>query len=287
MARKNLSEELQKRSYDAILVDAMNVSAIQFHSKKTLSYKGNPTGMLYGVMRLVRTLKTSYPGVRIMFLWEGTKSKRKILYSEYKNNRRFKRDMSFIDSLRDVQKALAFTGIEQVSHVGVEADDLAGYFSKRLGRVLMVSNDKDWWQFVRSGKVDVLIGIEVKTQEDLALHLGYPPERICFHKLIKGDSSDNVSGIPRFPSKLAMQVLQECEKPEQILGVVNRLNPKWGKILLDNKDIFERNLKLLVYHDNWIIPSMIETQISKLDSGGLAEFLHTRGITSLSQGWFD
>ncbi len=286
MARKNLSEELQRRSYDAILVDAMNVSAIQFHSKKTLSYKGKPTGMLYGVMRLVRTLKTSYPGVRIMFLWEGAQSKRKALYPEYKSNRKIKKEMSFIDSLRDVQKALTFTGIEQVSHVGVEADDLAGYFSKRLGRVLLVSNDKDWWQFTRSGKVDVLIGIEVKTQEDLALHLGYPPERRPLWDIVKG-GHNGVAGIPRFPTKLALQVLEKCEKPGQIPGVVSKLNPKWGKILRDSKDIFERNLKIMLYHDSWIIPEMIEVQKSKLDAGGLTHFLQTRGITSLSQGWFD
>jgi DNA polymerase-1 len=286
MAKKNLSEELKKHSYDMILVDAMNISSIQFYSKKMLSYKGRPTGMLYGVMRLVKTLRNISPKTKIVFLWEGTQSKRKALYSDYKSNRGPK-NTEFIDSLRDVQHALSFTGIDQISHVGVEADDLAGYFAKRSKRALLVSNDKDWYQFVRPGEVDILIGVEIVTYEDLQVKLGYPPERIGFHKLLKGDSSDNVPGIPRFPSKLALQVVQECDDPQYIVATIDRLNPKWGKIILDYGDIFSRNMELLVYHDSWIHKSMIEVQTSEEDYNALEKFLKSRGITSLSQGWID
>jgi len=284
--KKNLGEELSKHAYDVILVDAMNVSAIHFHSKQMLSYKGKPTGMLYGVMRLVRTLKDTYPLIPIVFLWEGKKSLRKAMYPEYKGNRLLKKDRGFAESLADVSYALPLSGVIQISHLGLEADDLAGYYSTRYDRALLVSNDKDWWQFAEPGKVDVMIKTEVFTYEKLQVRLGYPPEKIPLLKILKGDSSDNVSGIPRFPMKLAMQVLDKANTSADLISVVDSLSAKWGKVLHDSSDLLKRNSDLISYHERWVRPKEIVTLPPESNASVLSRFLRSRGIKSLAQGWF-
>jgi DNA polymerase-1 len=284
--KRNLGEELSKHVYDVILVDGMNVSAIHFHSKKMLSYKGKPTGMLYGVMRLVRTLKDTYPATPVVFLWEGRKNRRKGMYAEYKGNRLLKRDQGFVESLADVSHALPMSGVAQCSHPRLEADDLAGYFSTKYDRALLVSNDKDWWQFAQSGKVDVMVKAEILTYEKLQMRVGFAPEKIPLMKILKGDSSDNIPGIPRFPMKLAIQAINKCKDPYNLIPIVDLLSPKWGKVLQDNEDILKRNADLIVYHEGWVSVGDIMDVDAKPDASKLAQFLRSRGIKSLAQGWF-
>jgi DNA polymerase I len=284
--------DLVNPEYNVILVDAMNVSAIHFHSKKMLSYRGKPTGMLYGVMRQVKSLQDLYPGVPIFFLWEGRKSRRKASEPSYKNNRHWKRDQGFVDSIDDVHRALSLAGIRQVNHEGLEADDLAGYYSKRLRPCLLVSNDKDWWQFSApseaSGGVDVMVKNEVFTYDKLTSRLGYPPSKIPLMKLLKGDSSDNIPGIPRFPSKLALQVVKASEEAGQLFSATDLLSPRWGKVMLDNKAQLSKSVSLIVYHDNWVNESHVRDVVpARRDPKALVKFLLSRGIKSLAQGWFD
>ncbi len=270
--------------YDIILVDTMNLAAIQYYSKLNLLYKGHLTGMLYGVLLSLNSLRNLYSSARIMILWEGYQSLRKARCEEYKAKRKTI-DSDFKKSLMDVKNAFTLLPIEEVVHVGLEADDLAGYFCSlyKSKRILLVSNDRDWWQFSEAGRVDIYIRGAVLTYNDLMLKLGYPPEKIGMYKILKGDDSDNVSGVPRFPTKLALRMMQKCSTYKDFLTYRFRgPEVKWRKVLRFYwESIVERNAMLILYHPEWIVKKHIIRTKRQSQPDRLLVLLKSRGMKSL------
>lgn len=279
MAKQSLGS---LKTYDQILVDAMNVAAINFHAKRVLSYRGKPTGMLFGTIQLVQSLQKKFPGAHIKFLWEGRKSKRKTILKSYKEGR-LKANDEFSACLRDTQNALLYMGISQECHPELEADDVAGWYAKRAKSALLVSNDSDWWAFLVSGKVDVLIKNIVCTYEDIKEELGFLPERLPLWNTIKG-SHNGVPGIPRFPSKIAFQVVQNCATVDESIEFVNRVNAKWGKVMEDSRILLYRNASLIFYHDSWVKHTAFEHTPAEKSRRDFRELLLSRGIKSLVKG---
>ena len=204
-------------SYDVVLIDGMNTATIEFFSKKGLSYRGEPTGMLYGVCRKINQL-FRYASRRspIYWLWEGFGSVRKAKYPTYKANRdksMYFDTHGFKQGLLDIRTALSLIkGIHQLTHDKLEADDLAGYLTEQAisqGKsVLLVSTDTDWYQFVKSEQVHVMKRNDILTPEDLRKSLGHEPANVLVYKMLRGDSTDNIKPIPRFPSFLAKRIAQ-------------------------------------------------------------------------------
>lgn len=271
-------------NYDVILFDTMNLAAIQYYSKLQLSYKGKPTGMLFGVVQAVHSLHRMYPSAKMIFLWEGYKSLRKSRCAEYKANRE-KKDNGFKNSLKDVKTALSLLPVEEVTHSGLEADDLAGYFCKHLKdkRILLVSNDRDWWEFVEEGRVDVYSRNAIHTYSDLQVKLGFPPERIGMWKILKGDESDNVAGIPRFPSQLALDLVRSCTSYKQFLEYPFKQSQlKWkNELQLCWDSVVERNAMLILYHPEWVVKKHLIQVKNGYKKRELLNFLRSRGMNSL------
>ena len=83
-----MKDMLDRRIYKKILVDAMNMVYIHYYGQANLSYNGRPTGMLYGIARAVTKLQKENTGAEIIFLWEGTNNRRKMMDSSYKDHLR-------------------------------------------------------------------------------------------------------------------------------------------------------------------------------------------------------
>ena len=239
---KSLSDLL---SYKEVYVDGMNLAARSFHGMKGLSYKGKPTGMLYGVVRLV--LDYIGPNRKIVFLWEGRGSIRKQKDKDYKSKRipLGDRDDGFLDSLATVKAILPALGVDQVRCDGLEADDLAYYYAS-VGNhpILLVSNDSDWLAFASgSPRVDVLSGSLLLTERMVREKEGLSGLKLTELKILKGDPSDNVSGIPRLPTKLAQRMVAESEG-DFYTFLKSIGEHKWAKVLEDNQDVLVRNMLL-------------------------------------------
>lgn len=278
--------------YDVAYVDAMNACSIAYYFytiNKKFAYKGVSTGMLYGVIQLVHTLYGRLGCDAITFLWEGTQSIRKAIFDAYKGNRIKKNDNGFKRELAEVRKAISWANVSQASHAGLEADDLAGFLSKREAklerRVLLVSNDRDWWQFVHYNWVDVFVKNEVLTYADLYDRLGYPPEKIPLWKILKGDASDNVKGIPRFPTKVAVELVKVCSSYEDFVPtlVKSLRQSKWAGRVRAGWDVIERNARLVTYHPEWVHESNIVWKEGEWENKRLAELLKKRGCNRLLQ----
>lgn len=295
MAHRTSLEEIDKSfvAYDYILIDGLNLMSIQYYAKAVLSYEGTKTGMLFGVTSVLLKLMARWPKTQIIFLWEGFNSIRKSLDPNYKANR-VKKEDQFSLSIKDTTKAINYLGITQMVHQGLEADDLAGWFvsEHKKSNILLVSNDRDWWQFLRSdtekkSRVDACIKNEIFTYETAESALGYPPSSIWLFKSLTGDQSDNIVGIRSIPHDLCAQI---CRKVHHDVGLVDlhsfsyeKKYLHWKKTIEESWPLIEQNSRLIKFHPEWINSKALSTITPKQDKAALLQLLADRGIMSLNE----
>lgn len=243
--------------YSTMYVDAMNLLVRNHYGMSLLEYRGHKTGMLMGVARSVIDWRRRNPGLRFVFVWEGRDSWRKERYPIYKAQRKGARDSTareeFFYSLDVVKGALPVMGVDQVVAHTYEADDTV-WTSMRMdsGRKMFCSTDWDWWPLVDYG--DILYQSDVLTEASLQAKFTkkfkcdpIPMARMWVFKVLTGDPSDNVSGIPRFPKKLAAKLACDVELGEGDLihGMIKHGEKSWAEKTAMNKWILDRNLELI------------------------------------------
>lgn len=262
---KNLDQV--KRPYRYVLVDGSNVAKWSYHVPQRLtSADGHDTTMLYGVLRLVVTLQRAYPRAKIIFGWEGEHySVRKQKAQTYKSSRSSKTG-EYLEALLEVKDVLPLAGVYQCFQPGLEADDIIGYFAtQKKGRKLIVSRDRDMWQhagpnvdFDLRGNFRTSKVFGLQTAESLSEHLGFPAQNIIMHKILKGDKSDEIKGILRFPNKLAEHLCRSCNTLTDLKRSVQYEDwpspafEKWRSVLKQNWETLEENDYLMRFHPEWV-----------------------------------
>jgi len=310
MAKLDLRDEKHTRTYQLVVVDGMNL-AWRFHSRLNLSYHGKSTSMLYGALRFVLGIREKHPEAKIIFLWEGGESMRRMKAHFYKENRR-PPDNEFHRCLEELRASLPYFGVEGQSHVGLEADDMAGYLVSRFvkdnrkgkNHCLLVSNDRDWLQYAREDDtIDFSRQGAVEHYSDLKSAFGFPPERIVLWKILRGDPIDNIRGVgysvvnkdtkkKKFvgiPSSIIRYLTNECDGDyKKILEIdLAEKNPGWQKWQDLIKEVWEsiivRNADLIMYHPEWIHENSIVVEPAEPDAGEALRILEEKGIKSLME----
>jgi len=254
MPKKSLADH---KTYDEIYIDGFNLLVRSFHGMQHLEYEGLKTGMLYGIARFFDTYRKSNPHADIIFLWEGKNSWRKTKYPFYKAKRKLRStDNGFRDSVDRVKELLPLMGIRQEWVDTMEADDLAAYHCRLTNisgkKVLMASTDEDWYVCSRSN-VDILYRSGIKNMLKVHEELGFPGSKISLFKSIKGCTSDEVSGVPRFPTKLAVYLVNTCNVVGEFVGALRQRGEyTWSDRLEKHMWIVERNADI-------VTPSFIKT----------------------------
>ncbi|MCO6552704.1 MAG: DNA polymerase I [Gilliamella sp.] len=188
--------------------------------------KGEPTGAIFGVVNMVRSLINQYNPTHIAVVFDAKGgSFRNELYSEYKATRDEMPEnlSSQIEPIHAILKAM---GLPLLCIEGVEADDVIGTLARQAERenleVLISTGDKDMAQLV-SDKI-TLINTMNNTQLDpqaVIKKFGVPPEKIIDYLALRGDSSDNIPGVPGIGEKIAQSLLAEFNG---IKDIYNRLD---------------------------------------------------------------
>jgi len=278
--------------YSLILVDSMNMAGRM--DWIDLSFDGHRTGMLYGFAKFVLETKVKWPGARIIFLWEGSNQWRRRKYPFYKAKRNRGGDPgAFFSRVNAVRKFLTHLPVDQATVEGFEADDLAGWFvNSEPGRILLVSKDQDWWQFVTRDNVEVQYANQLKTRKDITADLGYAPETMGVYKALKGDASDNIPGVERFPSKLARMIAVHTARngggPQEVVDAAVAYceetgNHNWARRLDNSLDVVTANMELTVCDPSHIDPSDIEWVEGRPDETAAINALLRNGMENLSE----
>lgn len=283
------------RPYDVIFVDAMNLLIRSYHGMKSLEYRGRKTGMLFGVVRLVIDWRNTNPDIDIVMLWEGRASWRKNEHPIYKAHRPSGRDADdskeFFDDLERVKYSLPTMGISQMWCDSYEADDVAFTLApleyRKGRRVLLSSGDWDWWELCDYGDIlyqhkDVMMRADLEAMFEKKFGVpSVPPGRMWLFKVLTGDPSDNVSGIPRFPKRLASQLcnMDWVDEGNILHGLISMGEKRWAERVSDNAWILKRNIELL--RSSTVPEDDITLVASAYDYDGFDRLLEENGMEAM------
>ncbi|MEY8206026.1 MAG: DNA polymerase I [Bermanella sp.] len=192
-----------------ILVDGSSYLFRAFHALPPLTNsKGNPTGAIKGVINMIRSLITGYPGAKVIVIFDAKgKTFRNDIYSDYKANRPpMPEDLRC--QIKPIHDIIAAMGLPLLVIDGVEADDVIGTLAQQATEqgieTIISTGDKDMAQLV-SPHVTLIntMNNEHLDIEGVKNKFGVPPEHIIDYLALMGDKADNIPGVPKVGEKTA------------------------------------------------------------------------------------
>lgn len=260
-----------------VLVDGSSYLYRAFHALPPLTNRnGQPTGAVYGVIRMVRKLiEEQQPDlVAVIFDAKGKTFRHKI-YSEYKATRPpMPEDLQVqIEPLHQLIQAL---GIPLLSEQGVEADDVIGTLAKlavaKNHRVLISTGDKDMAQLVN--KHVTLVNTMNDAHMDVtgvSEKFGVTPEQIIDYLALMGDKSDNIPGVPGVGPKTATKWLQQYQDLSGVISHADEIKGKIGEKLRNALDQLPLSYELATIKcDVKLHFALSDLQLGNRDNASLA-----------------
>src|SRR6476659_199844 len=175
---------------------------------------------------------SEYGGKPTLVVWDAGMSGRKEVYGEYKAQRDSKPDL-LAEQWPYMQPLVEAFGYENVRVDGYEADDViatvAGRALEQGYEVMVVTGDRDLFQLIEPG-VRVMAtsrGItetKVYDRDAVIERYGIPPELIPDFYGLKGDTSDNIPGVPGIGDKTASDLLQRFGTLEDVLASIDEIS---------------------------------------------------------------
>lgn len=223
--------------YPFILVDASGYLFRAYHALPKLTTKqGEPTGALRGVLTMLQRLIDEYQPEYLGIVFDaGGTNFRHELFPAYKAQR-----PPLPDDLRPqfapLQAAVQALGWPLLIIPDVEADDVIGTLATQAAAVgiatLIATSDKDMAQLV-SERIHLLDTMKNRLLDPAGVvaTFGVPPERIADYLALKGDSSDNIPGVPGCGDKTAVQWLTQYGDLDTLIAHANAIPRKAGENL--------------------------------------------------------
>lgn len=218
-----------------LLIDSNYLAHRSFHVMGGLSYRGGPTGVIYGVLRDIQALRDRFATDNLVFCWDHGRSRRELDYRFYKETRRSRtytvEQMTALTGLHTQIKQLKETVLPDLGFKnnfyseGFEGDDIiasicAGFDNGTSATI--VSGDSDLYQLLTS-RVNYFNprGSETITRSTFKHRYGIPPTLWARVKAIAGCDSDDISGVQGVGEKTAIKYLkgeldEKCEAFKKI-----------------------------------------------------------------------
>jgi DNA polymerase I len=214
---------------------------------------GQPTNAVYGfTSMLIKVLDDERPTHVGVAFDRGEPTFRHEQYVEYKAGRDKAPD-AFRSQLSLIYEVLDALGIRRLSAAGFEADDLIATLAKQAEAdgmdVLIVSGDRDTFQLV-SDHVTVLYNArgvsDMRRYDPAALFEKYSltPAQYPDFAALRGDSSDNLPGIPGVGEKTATKWITEFGSLQDLVDRVDEVKGKAGDALREHLGSVIRNRQL-------------------------------------------
>ena len=208
--------------------------------------KGQPSNAIFGFASMLVKLFTEYGNNPTIVCWDRGTSGRKELDPRYKANRPSKPDL-LREQWPHFAPIVESFGWHNVHVEGFEADDVIASLAE-IARtapdpvpVVIVTGDRDSFQLIDpEGNVTVMATARGITEtkfydyEGVIERYGIAPELIPDFYGLKGDSSDNIPGVPGIGDKTAAALLQEFGSLETILSSVDQISGAKRKENLTN-----------------------------------------------------
>jgi DNA polymerase-1 len=221
-------------SRELFLIDGNSLVYRAFYAlpETIATSKGVPTNAIFGFASMLVKILTEYGPKTTLVVWDAGASGRKEISAEYKADRKARPDL-LSEQWAHMEPLVEAFGYRNIKVPGYEADDviatLAGRAREEGIEVMVVTGDRDSFQLIEDG-VRVMAtsrGItetKIYDREAVIERYGIPPELIPDFYGLKGDTSDNIPGVPGIGDKTASELLQRFGTLESVLASVDEIS---------------------------------------------------------------
>ncbi len=276
------------------VIDGKSVFYRGYYAMPNLAtHDGIPTGGIFGfatmALEVIRRLKPDYVAVA----WDKPKTnirKRLELYPEYKAGRK-PAPADFPEQIELLHQLLSAFGWPLYELDDYEADDIMGSLAVQATasgiETMLITSDLDMLQLV-DPHVHVyalkkgLSNIELYSPQSFEAKYGIKVTQFLDLKSLKGDSSDNIPGVPGIGEKTAISLLQQYGTLDNIYKNVELLPDSLKKKLMDGKNLAYLSKQLSsIWVDAPIKLNLEEVDGSRADVESLASLLQRLQFRSL------
>ncbi len=244
-----MSEEIATKRKKLAIIDGKSVFYRGYYAMPNLATKdGTPTGGVFGfatmALEVIRRLKPDYVAVA----WDMPKTnirKRLELYPEYKAGRK-PAPADFYTQVPILQELLQAFGWPLYELDDYEADDIMGTLAVQARakdiETLLITSDMDMLQLVNA-HVHVyalktgLSNIELYSPKSFEAKYGIQVEQFLDLKSLKGDSSDNIPGVPGIGEKGALELIKAYKTLDGVYENLDLLKETVRKKLVAGKEL--------------------------------------------------
>ena len=235
---------------DLFLVDGNNLAYRAFFAlpEELATSEGVPTGALLGFTNMLFKLLSDYRPKAVAVAWDSRPVHRKAVAEAadvvYKEGRKPMPDLlrEQFPHFRPLVEAFGYRNLE---FEGWEADDVIATLATRADqaglRTCVVSTDRDAFQLC-SDNVCLMMtprgvaDVQVYTPARVEARYGVRPDQVPDFIGLKGDTSDNIPGVPGIGDKTAGQLIGQYGSLEAVIEHAAELSPARSRAIVENAE---------------------------------------------------
>jgi DNA polymerase I len=234
------------RDSELFLVDGNNLAYRAFFAlpEELATSEGFSTNALLGFTNMLFKLLSDYKPKGVAVAWDTHAVHRAAISEEYKSERRPMPDLlrEQFPYFRPIVEAFGYRNLE---FEGWEADDviatLATLADEAGIKTTVVSTDRDAFQLVSENVALMMTprgvsDVHVYTPERVEARYGIRPEQIPDFIGLKGDTSDNIPGIPGIGDKTAGQLIAQYGSLQEVIDHAGELSPARRKNVAEHAE---------------------------------------------------
>ncbi len=241
-----------------MLIDGNSLTYRAFHALPTdlVTASGQVTNAVFGFTSMfINLVRDHRPDAIAVAFDRPEPTFRHLRSAEYKANRSAAPDI-LKQQMGLVRQVIDTLGVTAIELAGVEADDiiatLATQAKQRGDDVLIVTGDRDSYQLVEDPHVKVLYN--KRGVSDYALYdeagilerTGVHPRDYVQYAALRGDTSDNLPGVPGVGEKTAAKLITTYGGLDGVFDHVDEQTPKLRQNLTEHEAQARSNVEMMV-----------------------------------------
>ncbi|HSX24183.1 MAG TPA: DNA polymerase I [Candidatus Saccharimonadales bacterium] len=289
-----MDEVIPAKKKKLAIIDGKSVFYRGYYAMPNLSTKdGTPTGGVFGfatmALEVIRRLKPDY----VCVAWDKPKTnirKRLELYPEYKAGRK-PAPPDFYEQVPVLHELLDAFGWPLYELDDYEADDIMGTLGVQAAKkdieTMLITSDLDMLQLV-DPHIHVfalkkgLSNIELFSPKSFEAKYGIKATQFLDLKALKGDSSDNIPGVPGIGEKGALELLKEFKTLDGVYDNLVLVKDSTRQKLEAGRDLAYLSKKLAsIWTDAPIKLDLKEVDGTKADPSRIRDILQKLEFRSL------
>jgi DNA polymerase-1 len=234
------------RDSELFLVDGNNLAYRAFFAlpEELATSEGFSTNALLGFTNMLFKLLADYKPKGVAVAWDTHAVHRAAISEDYKSERRPMPDLlrEQFPHFRPIVEAFGYRNLE---FEGWEADDVIATLATQADeagiKTTVVSTDRDAFQLVSENVALMMTprgvsDVHVYTPDRVEARYGIRPDQVPDFIGLKGDTSDNIPGIPGIGDKTAGQLISQYGSVEEVIAHAEELSPARKKNVLEHAE---------------------------------------------------